>query len=78
VPSFFQDSANAFHDLQLAVLATWAGLSLTNRVFLMLALTATAIYFGAKTDRTGFSALLFLTAFGLFSYIVVIGYSVMR
>jgi hypothetical protein len=78
MPSFVQDIWVAYGIARDSLLLAWARLSIPTKMLIVLAVTAGMIYAGSKAEKTGWSAVIFLGSFGLFAYILVLGYSVMH
>ena len=78
VPPFFSDAIQSFYDLWGLILAYWGSLSEVTRILVAIFASGGAVYAGTRAEETGWSALLFFTAFGIFTYVILSGYSLMQ
>jgi hypothetical protein len=78
VPSFLADVWDSYSVARDSLVMDWAHLTVLSRVVVALAVVCGMLYFGSKAERTGWSVLLFVGSFALFSYVLVLGYSTMH
>jgi len=78
VPPFFSDAIQGFYDLWGLILAYWGSLSEITRILIAIFVSGGAVYAGTRAEATGWSALLFFAAFGIFAYVILSGYSLMQ
>jgi len=78
VPSFLADILDSYSIARDTLRFDWSRLTVSTRVVVTLAVICGMLYFGSKAEKTGWSVLLFVGSFGLFSYVLVLGYSTMH
>jgi hypothetical protein len=71
------DTLIALEQARDEFLAHWSSLPPTTRVLVVLTVILGLMYVGSKAEQTGFSAMMFLSAFALFAYLFALGYALL-
>ena len=78
MPPFFSDAVQNLYDAWGLILADWGSLSAVTRILIALLTSGAVVYAGTKAEETGWSAILFFAAFGIFTYVILTGYSLVQ
>jgi hypothetical protein len=77
VASVVPDLISSLSDLEHLFLAQWYALSFFIRTLIGFATVAWVLYGATRSDRSGWTVLLFFGAFGLFAYVLAVNLSAM-
>jgi hypothetical protein len=68
----------SLYDVWGLILAYWSSLSDITRILVAMLASGAAVYAGTQAEETGWSAILFFAAFGIFTYVILTGYSLVQ
>jgi hypothetical protein len=78
MPPLFSDAVDGFFDIWRQLLEYWGSLPDVTRMAIALLAAGATVYAATKAEQSGWSAVLLFAAFGIFSYVVFVGYSMVQ
>jgi hypothetical protein len=73
LPKFVADVYDAFLQVIQDIHQIWDGTPVTTRLLMALLMAGLGVYLGARSERSGMSAVLFFAALGFFAYVIAEG-----
>jgi hypothetical protein len=76
--SFYNDIMDEIREIEDLLFSGWHHLQPTTRLGIGLIVVLGLLLGGSKVERTGWSTVLMLTSFGVLTYMLALGYTLLR